>query len=46
MSLLQNFNDKPVRTAWSDEQNKWYLSIVDVVAVLSESIDPNAYWKN
>lgn len=45
MSLLQNFNDKPVRTAWSDEQNKWYFSIVDVVAVLTESIDPNAYWR-
>lgn len=39
MSNLQNFNDKPVRTAWSDEQNKWYFSIVDVIAVLTESID-------
>jgi hypothetical protein len=45
MSQLQNFNDKPVRTAWSEEQNKWYFSIVDVIAVLSESIDPNAYWR-
>ena len=45
MSQLQNFNDKPVRTAWSEEQNKWYFSIVDVIAVLSDSIDPNAYWR-
>ena len=45
MSLLQNFNDKPVRTAWSDEQNKWYFSIVDVISVLTDSIDPNAYWR-
>ena len=45
MSLLQNFNDKPVRTAWSDEQNKWYFSIVDVVAVLTDSPNPNNYWK-
>ena len=45
MSLLQNFNDKLVRTAWSDEQNKWYFSIVDVVAVLTDSPNPNNYWK-
>ena len=34
-----------MRTAWSDEQNKWYFSIVDVVAVLTESPNPNNYWK-
>jgi len=45
MSQLQNFNDKPVRTAWSEEQNKWYFSIVDVIAVLTDSIDPTAYWR-
>jgi len=45
MSNLQNFNDKPVRTAWNDEQNKWFFSIVDVIAVLTESPNPNNYWK-
>jgi hypothetical protein len=45
MSQLQNFNDKPVRTAWSEEQNKWYFSIVDVIAVLTDSPKPNNYWK-
>jgi hypothetical protein len=45
MAQLQNFNDKPVRTAWSEEQNKWYFSIVDVIAVLTDSIDPTAYWR-
>jgi hypothetical protein len=45
MSPLQNFNDKPVRTAWSEEQNKWYFSIVDVIAVLTDSIDSTAYWR-
>jgi hypothetical protein len=44
MAQLQNFNDKPVRTAWSEEQNKWYFSIVDVTAVLTDS-PPNNYWK-
>lgn len=45
MNQLQNFNDKPVRAAWSEEQNKWYFSIVDVIAVLTDSIDPPAYWR-
>ena len=45
MSLLQNFNDKPVRTAWSDEHNKWYFSIVDVILVITDSVNPTAYWK-
>ena len=45
MNHLQNFNDKPVRTAWSEEQNKWYFSIIDVIAVLTDSIDPSAYWR-
>lgn len=45
MSLLQNFNEQPVRTAWIDEQNKWYFSIVDVIFVLTDSPNPNNYWK-
>ncbi len=45
MSLLQNFNEQPVRTAWMDEQNKWYFSIVDVISVLTDSPNPNNYWK-
>ncbi len=45
MSQLQNFNEQTVRTAWSDEQNKWYFSIVDVIAALTDSINPTAYWK-
>lgn len=42
---IQIFEDKQVRTAWDAEQEKWYIAIVDVVAVLTESIDPNAYWR-
>ena len=44
-SVLKLFEDKKVRTIWDDEQEKWYFSIVDVVGVLSESIDPQAYWR-
>ena len=39
---IQLFEDKQVRTAWDAEQEKWYMAIVNVVAVLTESIDPNA----
>lgn len=36
---LQLFNDRQIRTAWDDKDEKWYFSIVDVVAVLMDSID-------
>ena len=42
---IKIFEDKKVRSLWDEEQEKWYISIVDVVAVLTESIDPNAYWR-
>ena len=42
---IQLFEDKKVRTIWDAEQEKWFVSIVDVVAVLTESIDANAYWR-
>ena len=42
---LQLFGDKKIRTAWSEEEEKWYFSIVDVVAVLTDSVDASAYWR-
>lgn len=42
---LQLFEEKRVRTVWDDEQEKWYFSIVDVVAVLTDSSDPKQYLK-
>ncbi|MBR6474068.1 MAG: hypothetical protein IKS98_01275 [Lachnospiraceae bacterium] len=45
MDNLQLFEDQPIRTAWNDEEEEWYFSIVDVVGVLSESLDPPAYWR-
>ncbi len=41
---LQLFNDRQIRTAWDDKEEKWYFSIVDVVAVLTESPVPRKYW--
>lgn len=42
---IQLFNDRKIRSLWDEEQEKWYFSIIDVVAVLTESIDANAYWR-
>ena len=42
---LQLFEDQPIRTAWSEEEEEWYFSIVDVVGVLTDSPNPNNYWK-
>ena len=42
---LQLFETKKVRTIWDDEQEKWYFAIVDIIAVLTGSADPQAYWR-
>lgn len=42
---IQLFEDKRIRTAWDEEKEEWYFSIVDVVSVLTDSADPAAYWR-
>lgn len=42
---IKLFEEKKVRSVWDDEQEKWYFSIVDVCAVLTDSVDPQAYWR-
>ena len=42
---IQLFEEKKVRAIWDDEAEKWYFSIVDVVAVLTESPNPQTYWR-
>ena len=44
-NAIQLFEAKKVRTIWDDVEEKWYFSIVDTVAVLTDSIDPTAYWR-
>lgn len=45
VNAIQLFENKKVRTIWDAEQEKWYVSIIDVIAVLTESVDANAYWR-
>lgn len=42
---LQLFEENQVRSVWDTDQGKWYVSIVDVISILTDSVDPNAYWR-
>ena len=42
---IQLFERRKVRTVWDEEHEKWYFSVVDVVAVLTDSADPKQYIK-
>ena len=41
---IKLFEEKKVRSVWDSEQEKWYISIVDVIEVLTESNRPRKYW--
>ena len=45
MDKIKLFEDRKVRTEWDEAEEEWYFSIVDVVKVLTESKDANAYWR-
>lgn len=42
---IQIFNEDRIRTVWDSEKEEWYFSVVDTVRVLTDSKDPNTYWK-
>lgn len=42
---IKLFGDDKIRAIWDEEQEKWYFSIVDVIAVLTESPNPQTYWR-
>lgn len=44
-SSIRLFEDHKVRTSWDKEEGKWYFSVVDIIAILTESKDPRNYWK-
>jgi hypothetical protein len=44
-NAIKIFEENKVRTLWDADQEKWFISIIDVIAILTESIDPNAYWR-
>ena len=42
---IKLFENQRIRTAWDEEKEEWYFSVVDVVGVLTDSVDPTAYWR-
>jgi len=42
---IKIFEDSTIRTVWDNDNEKWYISVVDVIAVLTESVAPPAYWR-
>ncbi len=45
MGNIKLFESKKIRSSWNEEEEKWYFSITDIVSILTESIDPLAYWR-
>jgi hypothetical protein len=45
MSQISLFEEKQVRRAWNAEQEKWMFAIVDVIAILTGSTNPQTYWR-
>jgi len=46
MDSLKLFEEKKVRTLWDEDQEKWFISVIDVIAVLTESDRPRKYWSD
>ena len=41
---IKLFEEKKVRSVWEDQEQQWYFSVIDVVEVLTESVNPRDYW--
>ncbi len=46
MDSIKLFEEKKVRTLWDEDQEKWFISVIDVIAVLTESDRPRKYWSD
>ncbi|MBP3450693.1 MAG: phage antirepressor protein [Spirochaetaceae bacterium] len=45
MNKIKVFENKKVRTAWNEETEDWFFSVIDVIEILTESENPRDYWK-
>ena len=43
---IQIFEDQKIRTAWDEDKEEWYFSVVDVIRVLTGSENPRRYWSD
>ena len=46
IQLLKQFEGSRIRSLWNEDEEEWYFSVVDVVAVLTESNNPRRYWSD
>ena len=44
-TAIKLFQDQRVRVEWDNDQEKWFFSIVDIITVLTQSVNPQAYWR-
>ena len=45
MSNIKVFEDKKIRTQWNEKEEDWYFSVVDVIEALTDSSNPQTYWR-
>ena len=45
-NAIKLFNNKEIRVEWNEDEEKWYFSIIDVIAILTESENPRRYWSD
>ena len=43
--IIKTFEDSAIRTVWDSDNEKWYISIIDVISVLTDSANPQVYWR-
>ena len=46
LEQIQLFGEKQIRTAWNDVEEKWYFSVIDIIAALVETDRPRKYWSD
>ncbi|MGR3808047.1 hypothetical protein SAMN05660772_02647 [Pasteurella testudinis DSM 23072] len=45
MNEIKLYENKEIRSVWDNEKEEWHFSVVDVVGILTESLNPAAYWR-
>ena len=45
MNELKLFESQYIRSAWNPDEDQWYYSVIDVIAALTDSKNPSAYWR-
>ena len=46
LEQIQLFGEKQIRTAWNDAEEKWYFSVIDIIAALVDTDRPRKYWSD